>query len=233
ISKEKYFEEEEKIDKEGFFYNTIESIEEDTTLTRHKQTKALNLLENAGFIITKLKSVPAKRFYKLNHDKIVEFLKTEKDVTNKFVKNLQTGMSKINKQDCEKLTTNKNKTIRINNNKNKEYIPHSKNENFQVKEIENFWKEKGLPKYDYPPVENINLAIKTFSLVEIIKAIDIISQHDKMKNANIEGFFNKSKDFEQIRRSLNGYYKNFSVISDIKAEIKVEDEEKIKSEFGF
>ena len=95
-----------------WFYNTTESIEENTTLSRHKQEKAISILVDNGFIEYKLNGIPAKKHFKILSNNIINFFKT--------------SLRKIDKQVCEKLTNlidensqtinNKNKEIKINNN---------------------------------------------------------------------------------------------------------------------
>ena len=91
--------------------------------------------------------------------------------------------------------------------KKEDYRRHSQNENIRTKEVEQAWKECGLAEYKYTPVENMNIAIKTFGLVEVVKAIQRISKSSLMKTkTNIDSFFNKNNDFEQIRKTLNSSY---------------------------
>ena len=88
-----------------------------------------------------------------------------------------------------------------------DYRRHSQNENIQTKEVEQAWKECGLAEYKYTPVENINIAIKIFGLAEVIKAIQRISRSSLMKTkTNIDSFFNKNNDFEQIRKTHNATF---------------------------
>ena len=89
---------------------TIERIEENTTLSRYQQDKAIKILVSKGLLIYKTAGMPAKRYFKLSEEKL----------TNLFVKNSQTSLRKTNKQDCEKLTPNNkrennNREIKIDN----------------------------------------------------------------------------------------------------------------------
>ena len=91
---------------DGFFYSTIENIENNTTLSEFKQRKALNKLKNLNLIDIKIKGIPAKRYIRINEDQVIELLK------DKFLKNSGTGCLKIEELDTEKLKGNNN----INNN---------------------------------------------------------------------------------------------------------------------
>lgn len=106
---------------DGMFYSTIENIQENTGLSRHRQAKALEQLKACGIVEVVLKGLPAKRFIKLD----VELL------TNKFVKNSQTCKSKSDKQESEKLTTNNN-----NINSNKEKIINNNNKSVSASQAE-------------------------------------------------------------------------------------------------
>ena len=55
----------------GFFYSTIENIEEKTTLSAHKQRNAINKLKELNIIEIQIKGVPAKRYIKINKSGII------------------------------------------------------------------------------------------------------------------------------------------------------------------
>ena len=106
----------------GYFYSTIENIEEHTTLSEYKQRKALNSLKDQGLIDIKIKGLPAKRFIKINEELVLEKLKIN------TLKNLRTSSEKIKELVPEKLKGNKNINNKNINNKNieKEYIDNTK-----------------------------------------------------------------------------------------------------------
>ena len=95
---------------DGYFFSTIENVEENTSLTRYQQTQSLNVLIEQGLIDVKVKGIPARRYIKINEEKLLEMF------TNKFVRNLQTSMQETNKLDVKKLARNNNKEIIIKNN---------------------------------------------------------------------------------------------------------------------
>ena len=85
-----------------WFFNTSENIENDTTLSYHKQKEALKILIANGFIETKLVGIPAKLHFKIIENKILNFFNTcVKKTSNHVDKNFN---------------TNKNKEITIKNN---------------------------------------------------------------------------------------------------------------------
>ncbi len=73
ISKEEYFISQGMTD--GWFYNTEDNIERDTTLTPYQQRKCLKTLKNEEFIKVKRKGIPAKQFFKINEEQVINFLK--------------------------------------------------------------------------------------------------------------------------------------------------------------
>ena len=92
---------------DGFFYSTIENIEKNTTLSVHKQRKALNNLKEKGLIEIKVKGIPARRYIKIIKKQVYELLSFQ------FVENSQTSLSNFKHTVSEKLSGNNN----INNNK--------------------------------------------------------------------------------------------------------------------
>ena len=93
ISKEEYFIEKGMTD--GWFFNTEANIQKDTTLTPYQQRKALKTLKKYEIIQTIRKGVPAKQYFKINEEQVVQFL------NNKSLTNLT--------------SINKNKEIILNN----------------------------------------------------------------------------------------------------------------------
>ena len=116
---------------DGYFYSTLENIEERTTLTRKKQDKAIKALTEKGIIDVKVKGCPPKRYFKINEFAIMRLLaddqepctenESESDETlenqglDQFVPNGQIDMSQRDTMKCPKGATNNNI---INNNKN-------------------------------------------------------------------------------------------------------------------
>ena len=74
MSKKKYFENRHMLTDDGYFFNTSDNIEDDTTLSRHKREDATkNLIEMEWLLIDK-RGIPAKNFYKIDYDRIYEYL---------------------------------------------------------------------------------------------------------------------------------------------------------------
>lgn len=109
FSKSLYFESE--LDDEGYFFNTRENIENDTTLSPYEQRNCIKILVDKGFLETKEYGLPRKTYYRVVYDKLLKFLTSSSQNFSPLV--------------VKKLHINKNK---YNNNKS--------NNNKDIKEIE-------------------------------------------------------------------------------------------------
>ena len=128
ISKEEYFIANGMTD--GWFFNTIGNIYEDTTLTAYQQRKAVKTLKNHNIIETELRGIPAKQYFKINEQQVIKFLNNKK----------------LKKQT----TINKNKKIKINNKYfNKPSVDEIKiyckqrNNNIDAEAFFSFYESKG------------------------------------------------------------------------------------------
>lgn len=74
---------------EGWFFSTVENVEENTTLTKYKQKKALDNLQKIGVLEVQRKGIPAKRYIKINEERVFEILSSKKS------KNLTSGSQEI------------------------------------------------------------------------------------------------------------------------------------------
>ena len=101
---------------DGFHFFTANTIEYETTLSPHQQRNAFNNLEKNGIIKTKLKGMPASKWFRVNENKLMEifFPSVVENFDNKMSNNLTTSCEKIEQPDVEKSNTNNNI---INNNK--------------------------------------------------------------------------------------------------------------------
>lgn len=100
-----YFESVEMLTEEGMFFETVEKIEENTTLSKYQQSKAIKILEAEGIIYTKRIGIPAKRYFGINEEKILGL------VDNKKSKNCTTVGQKTEQQEVKKLHSNNNRDI--------------------------------------------------------------------------------------------------------------------------
>lgn len=113
--------------KGGWFYQTIETVENLTGLTRYKQDRALKELVDDGVVETDVRGMPAKRYMKLNY----------KRLHDKFVNLPQTSLQETHKQDCKKTT-----------NKDAENLQTSLRVSYNNKELNKEFKDKELSNKD-------------------------------------------------------------------------------------
>jgi len=93
ISKEEYFMANGMTD--GWFFNTESNIQKDTTLNSYHQRKCIKTLKEKGLIEVKRKGIPAKQYFKINEEQVLQILN--------------------NLSDKNQTTINKNKEIKITN----------------------------------------------------------------------------------------------------------------------
>ena len=70
VSRRDYFKKKGKLDKEGYFYNTIEDLKAGTTLSRYEQDPAIRKLIKLKLIDKKIKKWPGKRYFKIKCGKV-------------------------------------------------------------------------------------------------------------------------------------------------------------------
>lgn len=87
-AKSKYFKERGELTDDGYFYSTIEALEENTSIKVKKQRQILSELKEQGIVDVMLRGLPAKRFIKLNYEKLFLALvcsKEPKSLENKGI----------------------------------------------------------------------------------------------------------------------------------------------------
>lgn len=130
-SEHNYWEREGKL-KAEFFYSTAENLEENTGLSRHQQTKAINKLIEVGIIEVRLMGIPSKKYFKINKENLLEVVKS------KVLKNLKARVSKIEKLDCENFESLDVKNLKQIRNKELEIT--KENEEKEIREQIEFQK---------------------------------------------------------------------------------------------
>ena len=118
---------------DGWFYKTAPSLEEETGLSNHKQSKIIEELTKLGILEQENKGMPMKRYFRINFQKIEElvFKKDLKNSNTSIKENEKQGFKNFESKDLK----NSNACIeKISNNK--EYINNNLN-----KELNNIYKE--------------------------------------------------------------------------------------------
>tara|TARA_R100001015_G_C4635284_1_gene204430 strand:+ start:4514 stop:5269 length:756 start_codon:yes stop_codon:yes gene_type:complete len=114
ISKEEYFFNRESL-KDGYFFNTNNDINNSTSLSYYQIQKGINILVAEGIIEKKLKGIPAKTYYKINHENIFTLFKSKFSNIQKLeFKNSKTiNNNKVNNKDNTKVLSNRFKKPNI------------------------------------------------------------------------------------------------------------------------
>lgn len=120
LSRYFYFANHNGLTDDGYFFNTIEDLEDGTTLTRHQQPKAINKLCKLNLIDCKIKGIPAKRYFKINEN--TNALLAVINEISQLSENRQTRSPKNGEQGNRKADGNNTKQVlKIN----KKYSTHS------------------------------------------------------------------------------------------------------------
>lgn len=111
-SKQVYYEEKNALDESGMFYQTVEQIQKNTTLSQFKQGNACSILEKAGVIKTKKKGIPPMKYYYVDGNKLWTLLNqhSSKNLINDDEISLPTLTQKFdtnNKRDNKNLKVRK------------------------------------------------------------------------------------------------------------------------------
>lgn len=101
-SKYDYREARGELDENGYFFCTVEDLEENTSLNDHKQRKAINSLVKIGLIEQVTKGLPRKRFFKINENAVLKIF----DIQS--LKNLRTVSENFKEIELKNFQINKN-----------------------------------------------------------------------------------------------------------------------------
>ena len=104
-SEYKYWRNQNKLEN-GWFFSTIENVEENTTLSAYQQRKSLKILEDLKLIEVRLKGTPPVRHIFLNVE----------NLNNQMFKNFTFKSEKSESLNVKKVDINNNKNINNNNN---------------------------------------------------------------------------------------------------------------------
>lgn len=93
-----YLQKQNELTEDGFFFYTVEAMEENTSLSDYQQRKALKNLKNLELIDIDLRELPAKRFIKLNVENLENLFRTSSQKIKELaLKKLKTNNISISK----------------------------------------------------------------------------------------------------------------------------------------
>lgn len=91
---------------DGFFFSTLKNIEEETTIKRDVQNKTFKILEKYGVIEVKRKNMPARRYVRIDEDKLFDFLTL-------CAKNCETNTKNEGETSTKNCTSNENENTQF------------------------------------------------------------------------------------------------------------------------
>lgn len=142
ISEYNYYKDKGTLTEDGYFYSTVEHLENETCLSGHEQRKAINTLAELNILVVVSKGIPAKRHFKIHFESISKlFDKLEKARRNpqnlQQLKILTTSNKKTAPQEDENFNTNN----KIYNNKIQRLKEYISSVNFEAEEQKELQKE--------------------------------------------------------------------------------------------
>lgn len=66
LSRYRYFADQDRLTTDGYFYNTIEDLQEGTGMTRRQQDAIIKNLVEAGVLDVSVRGIPAKRHFRIS-----------------------------------------------------------------------------------------------------------------------------------------------------------------------
>ena len=177
-------------DDEGWFYQTIETLEELTGLSRHKQNKIIQDLIEAKILIQENRGTPCRRYFKISFQ----------EIENLVFKKTETSLLKIDKLDCKKFTNysvknSQTSLLKIDNNKehninnlnkelnHKEYKSYELDE--KLKTVKQWFKENEIDfssKHEIKVLDLLKNNSLEFVLNTFQKQLDILKNKSDVKS---------------------------------------------------
>jgi len=147
ISRYAYFDKKGELDKEGYFYNTIEDLRAGTCLTRYKQDLAIRRLVKLKLLAVRTGGFKNKRYFKIKCGKVAyntlrllllkDYLVCKKLTHSKEKEPKKASVcKKLTNPVCKKFTNSSNNTNPNNTKKRRGKEFFTKNEDKEKKEKE-------------------------------------------------------------------------------------------------
>ena len=237
-------------DDEGWFYQTIETLEELTGLSRHKQNKIIQDLIEASILIQENRGTPCRRFFKISFQ----------EIENLVFKKTETSLLKIDKLDCKKLTNysvKKSQTslLKIDNNKehninniNKELNHKEEKAPDDLKKIKEWFKKNEIDfskKHEDKIIELLKNNSIDYILNLFQEQIDILKNKKDVKNiaavfsahlfkgtceVNLQAIEQKELEQEKIKKEQRKEYKGNDKAMEVFKSLPTEQQLKIEDE---
>ena len=214
-SEYEYWKSQGKLDNE-WFYSTVENVEKNTTLKKNRQASALKNLQKIGIIEVKRKGLPAKRYIKINEEKILDVLsnkklknstsepeKPEKSTVPSVDEKRPTSCTENGQLDVPKSAINNNKEKIINNNIKKERKTKREEEKKLIEEVNksnSISENNSIIENTKKPLTNCSLTAKNDSFNKLIESYT--------KNEKIQ---EELKEYLKVRKTMKAPLTNRAI----------------------
>lgn len=201
-------------DKDGWFYQTVPTVERMTKLGRFRQEEAIEILAKKGILEQVNKGMPRKRYFRLNYDNIANVLiegekcmKSSSTLENNVPVGSATTCQRVVQQRASKDVTpvNKESTYKeINNKEIKIKTSMLQSEEMTSKEvvvskdfkdslIEKWNSIESIPnikalRHGTKRYDSLKARLEEFSEGEILQAINNITKSDFLQGKNNRGW---------------------------------------------
>lgn len=135
VFKHTLFKKNKDLTPDGFFYVTVIDMFNTTALTKRNQATAIKHLTDLGLLEYKLIGLPAKRYFKINQDKLLTLFSVEKKIEDKCSEIVNTKIEVDQIQDIPHVVDIVNNTFR---KISPAYIPTTKEDNV-IKRLLDQW----------------------------------------------------------------------------------------------
>lgn len=203
-----YYHDNNRLSDDGMFFSTIENVENNTGLSRYQQKKAIDELKKKGVIDVELRGMPAKRYIRINTNKLFcSSLETSQQdsekLTNKIARNSLTSSLETNKQDSEKLAnytlkTNEQDSEKLTTNNNKYKSNNKTNNNIYMGDNSESKPKHTSKRFIKPSIEEIKEYCSQNDL-----NIDCERFYDYYESNDWHVGKNKMKDWKATARNWN------------------------------
>jgi len=210
-----YFKIKCQLDDEDGFFNTCKNIERDTCMSEYMQRKCINTLRSLGLIQTKLKGLPAKLYFYINTDAIVDFLQFKGSLSewplceklpNQYVKDLHTGAEENHKLYIDNNPKDNNpKTKSFNKLKDTSLSDSCRSQNEEVN-FKNYSKDKTLQANKSSKIKTTKYkrqpSRKTIRQIGIGHIDPIIQQWNSIPTVTKHRIDPSNKTYQQIKDTM-------------------------------
>ena len=219
LGKEHYYRSAGMLDPEDMFYATASDIEERTTLTQRQQEKAISHLEEVGLISTKIKGLPAKKYFKINPDAEIllgllreKIKSTDKNsssgsdsgsekTSDTAEQNGEASIDKMLKQELAELQTLFQQNVEASINEMSNQVS-TKSENKNPQNVEPI---NSINNNKYINIKNNNARAREGATGEKIQNEN--KNYDEKSYNNFGGIINKFTQNEKVRAAIWEYVK--------------------------